>query len=156
MNIKRIWVLGILSVVGAFLFVACGGGGSTTPTLVPTPVADSGPAPARDGAAGDGPAQPTEPAATQEPTADQADASAAYAWQIETVDTNAGKPSLAVDANGVPHIAYILEAQPGFVKYAIRNGEAWDISNAKSYINNGCPVHDLALDRRTRSLHVRL
>ena len=50
MNIKRIWTLGIGSVVGLFLFVACGA--SATSTLVPTPAPT--PAPAATPAPGSG------------------------------------------------------------------------------------------------------
>jgi len=135
MRIKRFWVLGIALLAGAFLFVACGGGSTATST--PAPAATSIPAPAAgstpDPAASDTPGQPGGQAPTaktsEPPPADQtAGTATGYTWQLDTVDTNGAKPSLAVDADGVPHIAYLLEAQPGFVKYAVPNNDGWDIS----------------------------
>jgi len=38
------------------------------------------------------------------------------------------KPSIALKSDGTPYVAYMLEAMPGFVKNAIRNGSGWDIS----------------------------
>ena len=38
---------------------------------------------------------------------------------IDTVDDNGAKPSLAVDGDGVPHIAYLIEAMTGFVNHAV-------------------------------------
>ncbi|MEE8518410.1 MAG: hypothetical protein V3S98_04735, partial [Dehalococcoidia bacterium] len=48
-------------------------------------------------------------------------------WEIETVDSGA-KPALALDSDGIPHVAYMEEAQEGFVKSAIRQNGAWDIT----------------------------
>ena len=128
MNKRRIWVLGIGSVLVAFLFVACGGGGEATTspaaTASPTPLAvkdaEATPTPAPTQAAATTPAD----SASNGPSA----SATRYIWQVDTVDSNGSKPSLAVDANGVPHIAYMLEAMPGFVKYAIAGGDGWDIS----------------------------
>ncbi len=39
-------------------------------------------------------------------------------WQILTVDEGV-KPSIAVDADGLPHVAYMLEAIPGYLRHAI-------------------------------------
>lgn len=112
---NRIWALGLLSVGAAFVVAACGGGTSTAPTATPagdtTPAVGSTPTPS--------------PLATEgAPGA----SSARYSWEVFTVDDDGAKPSLAIDAQGTPHIAYILEALPGFVKHAVLDGNAWDIS----------------------------
>ena len=141
MKQRRIWVLGIGSVLAAFLFIACGGGATTTsvPTSPPTQVPSGTVSPTaqadKDSEATTTPESTQVPAATASPTpqaANDAEAKPAsatgYTWQVDTVDGNGAKPSLAVDAKGVPHIAYMLEAMSGFVKYAIAGGDGWDIS----------------------------
>ena len=47
-------------------------------------------------------------------------------WEIEEVDAG-GKPALALDSQGVPFIAYMEEAQSGFVKAAVRQASGWEI-----------------------------
>ena len=122
MKIKRLWALAIGSVLAAFLFIACGGGASA-PTLseVPSDTVAPGRTPS-----------PTGPEATEVPTQTPArpseGANTGYTWVIETIDDNGAKPSLAVDSNGVPHIAFMLEAMPGFVKYAVLGESDWEIS----------------------------
>ena len=44
------------------------------------------------------------------------------------MDDNGAKPSLAVEPQGTPHIAYMLEDRPGFVKHAVLDTEGWSIS----------------------------
>ena len=130
MRIKRAWVLGIALLAGAFLFVACGGGSTATSTPVPAATATPVPA-AADTPSPTGPSagQSTTGQTTEPPIAGQPSGTVTgYTWQLDTVDTNGAKPSLAVDADGVPHIAYLLEAMPGFVKYAVPNNDGWDIS----------------------------
>ncbi len=146
MNVKRIWTLGIGSVVGIFLFVACGA--SATSTLVPTPVPT--PAPAATAAPGSGQtgvATPSPAASLGDAESTQASAETAngYVWQVSTVDDNGAKPSLAVDADGVPHIAYLLEDMPGFVKHAVIQGDGWDISTVATGYFYG-PL-DIEVDR---------
>ena len=89
-----------ISVGVAFIAAACGGGGDPTPTatpaITPTPAVGNTPTPAQDA-----------------PTASR------YSWEVSIVDSNGAKPSLAVDSQGTPHIAYMLEARPGFVKHAV-------------------------------------
>jgi len=145
-NVKRIWTLGIGSVVGIFLFVACGA--SATSTLVPTPVPT--PAPAATAAPGSGQtgvATPSPAASLGDAESTQASAETAngYVWQVSTVDDNGAKPSLAVDADGVPHIAYLLEDMPGFVKHAVIQGDGWDISTVATGYFYG-PL-DIEVDR---------
>lgn len=136
MNTRRLWALGIGSALVAFLFVACGGGATATPvpqsTATQSPTAAATPAP---DAATPTPA-PTQGRADSTPAASASDGPSAtatgFTWQVDTVDDNGAKPSLAVDADGVPHIAYMLEAQPGFVKYAILTADGWDISTVST------------------------
>ena len=107
-----------LILVGALLVavaVACGGS-SSDPTPVPTaaPVEPTS-APARDATA----------VVAPDVVAPQVEG--AFAWSIEDVDAGA-KPALALTTDGVPVVAYMLEAMPGFVKVATRNGSSWDVS----------------------------
>ena len=44
------------------------------------------------------------------------------------MDGHAAKPSLAVDPEGTPHLAYLVEAMPGYVKHAVLGTDGWDIS----------------------------
>ena len=37
-----------------------------------------------------------------------------------------------MDSQGIPHIAYILEAMPGFVKHAVLGGTDWDITTVST------------------------
>lgn len=48
----------------------------------------------------------------------------AQEWEILTVGMGA-KPSIAIDTNDVPHIAFMLETQPGYVKHAMLEGDAF-------------------------------
>ncbi|MFQ5794332.1 MAG: hypothetical protein ACE5JP_04705 [Candidatus Bipolaricaulia bacterium] len=57
-----------------------------------------------------------------------AQAQTAFDWQVEVVDEGASKPVLALDVEGRPHIAYMLEAQRGFLKHAVKQGSEWNIS----------------------------
>ena len=86
-------------VLTAFLFVACGGGSTATevPVTSPTqaPTSTSAPAPQSTDEPTATPLAPGRDEATLTTVAD-------YVWDIETVDNNAAKPSLAVDSNGVP------------------------------------------------------
>ena len=132
MKIKRLWVLGIGTVLASFLFVACGGGGASAPT--PTNVPNIS-----------GPTEVPASASVQ-PSEGSTGTTTGYTWVIDTVDENGAKPSLAVDDNGLPHIAYVLEAMPGFVKHAVPNGGAWDISTVSTGYLYG-PL-DIQLDQQ--------
>jgi hypothetical protein len=48
------------------------------------------------------------------------------------VDDNGAKPSLAVGPLGTPHIAYMLEDTPGFVKHAVLSPEGWSFSTVST------------------------
>ena len=87
-----------------FLLAACSGSDPTPTTQVPTPT----------GSALDGGASDSGPG------------SLGLTWQIEDVDAG-GKPALALDSQGVPFIAYMEEAQAGFVKAAVRRASGWEI-----------------------------
>ena len=86
------------------LLAACSGSDPTPNTQAPTPTA-----PALDGSASGG-----------------GSGLLGLAWEIEEVDAG-GKPALALDSNGVPFIAYMEEAQSGFVKAAVRRDSGWEI-----------------------------
>ena len=123
----------IVMAVGVFVAIVAFACGGTSPTASPVPTATSAPAAAA-------PASPTaQPAATATqapavvptagPTAATSVTSAggAFTWVIEDVDVGA-KPALALTSDNVPHVAYMLEAMPGFVKNAVRNGSSWDVT----------------------------
>ena len=61
------------------------------------------------------------------------------------MDDNGAKPSLAVNRDGVPHIAFMLEAMLGFVKYALLGDAGWDITTIVEGYFYG-PL-DIELDR---------
>jgi hypothetical protein len=48
----------------------------------------------------------------------------AQEWTILSVGTGA-KPAIAVDTNDIPHVAYLLESQPGYVRHAMMEGNAF-------------------------------
>ena len=130
MLVKRNWTIGILSVVAAFIFAACGGSSASTPipTSTSTFAATSPPTPAAE------PTEATEPtkALSSESAAGAPATDARFIWEVSNVDDAGAKPSLAVDPQGAPHIAYILEANPGFVKHAILGPDGWDISTVST------------------------
>jgi len=73
----------------------------------------------------------------------------ANAWTVETVDSpgNVGQcPSIAVDGNGYPHIAYV-DLPNGYLKYASWNGSAWNIEKVDWSFGIACTV-SIALDWR--------
>ena len=62
------------------------------------------------------------------------------------MDDVGAKPSLAVDPEGNPHIAYILGAMPGFVNHAVLDSGSWDISTVSTGYFYG-PL-DIQVDRQ--------
>jgi hypothetical protein len=68
-----------------------------------------------------------------------------FVWEISTVDDNGAKPSLAVNSDGVPHIAFMLEAMPGFVKHAVLGDAGWNFTTISEGYFYG-PL-DIELDR---------
>ena len=139
---KRLWTLGIFPVVTAFVVAACSGGDNPalTPTLAGAPASaiDSTPAPAQDPQ----PSTRSVPTLDPSPTATagqpsetdsfSSSAAAKYDWEVVTVDDNGAKPSLALDPEGTPHLAYMLEAMPGFVKHAVLESNSWSISTVST------------------------
>ncbi len=115
------YVISLLGVFVAVVAMACGGAASTpTPAPQPTtPPAAAAPTPL--------PAQPTPTAIPQPPADDGAQEEGAFSWEIEDVDAGT-KPALALTSGDVAYIAYMLEAMPGFVKNAVRNGSTWDVT----------------------------
>ena len=115
------YVISLLGVFVAVAAMACGGAAST-PTPTPRP-----PAPPAAATPTPPPAQPT-PTATPQPTAAAgAQEEGAFSWEIEDVDAGT-KPALALTSGDVAYVAYMLEAMPGFVKNAVRNGSTWDVT----------------------------
>ena len=142
--VNKRYVVGALFGLVAVAAVACGGGSEdddapapgapiaptvapqvpqpTQPAVAPTPTASAG-------AASVAPAPTAAPAATQLPTSDEG----LFTWAIEDVDQGT-KPALALAGDGTPYVAYMLEAQDGFVKNAVRAGSSWDIETlARGY-----------------------
>ena len=58
--------------------------------------------------------------------------SRALEWQKEIVFEGAAKPSLAVGADGLPRIAFLLEAMPGFVAFAQKSDGGWTVDRVAS------------------------
>ena len=106
-NIKRFWILGIALIAGVFLFAACGGSSTATSVSTPSSVPATTDTPGTTITSSE--STPTEEAPEASTGGEPSDADTGtvtgYTWQLETLDTNGAKPSLAVDANGVPHIA---------------------------------------------------
>ena len=136
MSNKRLGGLGIIIGAVALIAVACGGGddNSNATTVQPTsaPLATAAPSEAT-----------TQPASGSEATSPPT-AAARYSWDVSEVDSAGAKPSIAVDASGIPHIAFMSEATPGFLKSAVLNGGAWDVSTVTTGYLYG-PL-DIALD----------
>ena len=67
----------------------------------------------------------------------------AQEWTIETLGEGS-KPEIALDTQGRPHIAYMLEEQVGGTYYAVRDAGSWQISEVAPGYFYG-PL-DIALD----------
>ena len=131
-----------MALVGA----ACGQGDATpTPTSPPTPTPTASPTPSPQATLV---VRPT-PSPTPEPATGSPGPELGYTWTVSTVDEFAAKPSLAVDSSGAPHIAYIREAMPGFVRHATPDADGgWNISTVAEGYYYG-PL-DIVLDDRGR------
>ena len=141
---KRFWAAGLIALVAVFIAAACGGDEAATPTVAPTATTTTPPESTATPTRAASPAQdatptpettrtlkptPTEmPSPTPETTGPSAPTGAMYTWEVSTIDTIGGKPSLAVAPDGIPHIAYMLEGMPGFVNHAVLGSEGWQIS----------------------------
>ena len=125
---NRLLGVAFISAVIGLIAIACGGDPTTsspaTSQPTQTPIATSAPtaaAPAATAAAG--------PPATEAPRGDEPQTSTSFIWDIVQVDDEGAKPSLAVDSSGTPHIAFMAEAMPGFIKHAVLIGPSeWRIS----------------------------
>ncbi len=135
MRIRRNpYVVALFGVVVALSALACSSAtpAPAAPSSAPTaqaPASISTVAPALIPSA---PAAPAAPAIlpTVETAAIQSQPVGAFIWEIGEVDKGT-KPSIALTSDGTPYVAYMLEAMPGFVKNAIKNGPGWDISTIK-------------------------
>ena len=113
---------GVLVVATA---IACGGSEDATATAPPAAAQQAAPT-----AAAPTPAQQTAPsvaAPTSAPAQSASVESAAFTWEFEDVGRGT-KPALALSTDGTPNVAFMLEAMPGFVKNAVRNGASWDVT----------------------------
>ncbi len=119
---RKRYIIMVLGVWVAVVAIACGGSATATP--IPTPTS---PPPTASATSSLPSAQPA-PTATPGPVANAgAPAEITFTWEIEEVDAGT-KPALALTSDGVPYVAYMLEAMPGFVKSAVRSGTSWDIA----------------------------
>ena len=99
------YVISMIGVFAGVLGTACGAAAAPIPVATSVPTAISSPS-------------PSGPVLT---------GGEGFTWTIEDVDSGT-KPALALSSNGVPHIAYMLESQSGFVKNAVRGDSSWDIT----------------------------
>ena len=124
------WRLVALTVGGALsaIAVACGGADTsdapTQPVVVQPPAAVP-PAAAPPPAAPPPSAAPS-PTATATPSAPASADVGSFAWDIQDIDAGT-KPALALTSDDVPNVAYMQEAQMGFVKNATLSGGEWTI-----------------------------
>jgi hypothetical protein len=71
-------------------------------------------------------------------------------WTIEAIVTEGTYPALVIDDNNSPHISY-LDYSDGYVKYASRNANSWEVasvgkvSNVNGTVANG-GISSIALD----------
>ncbi len=128
------YLVSVIGVAVGLVALACSSA-SDNPTPTPRPAAA---APTAQAAPSPAPPQPT-PAPTPEPQD-----TGAFNWEFEEIDTGT-KPSLALDRDGVPRVAYMLEDIRGFVKSAARSGPSeWDITTVQQGYFYG-PL-DIAID----------
>ena len=114
------YVISIIGVFAGVLGTACGA--AATPIQVATPVPTTISSPSSSTTTDTPiPAQPKEAA---DPVLIGEEG---LTWTIEDVDSGT-KPALALSSKDVPHIAYMLESQSGFVKNAVRGDSSWDIT----------------------------
>lgn len=83
-------------------------------------------------AGGSDPILPSGPTAEDPKIEAVPDPGSNYLWTFQTLDDRGAKPSLAVGPNGVPHVAYMLEGMPGFVKYAVLEANSWSVSTVST------------------------
>lgn len=129
---KGPFIVSLVAMSVGILALACNSA-STSVTSTPPPAVAAPPAvaptstPARPTVTPPSQSQPT-PTTEAQTSPPAQEASGSFAWTIEEIDTGT-KPSLALTTDDVPNVAYMLEAQSGFVRNAVRNGSTWDISN---------------------------
>ena len=129
---RRLLGLALFSTVVTLIAVACGGDPTPASSPTPPPTATSAPStessPQATATAPSATSGAGAEAATETPTDGEAQTVARYNWEITQIDSEGAKPSLAVDASGTPHIAFMSEDMPGFVKYAVLGPSEWQIS----------------------------
>src|SRR5208337_4111314 len=68
----------------------------------------------------------------------------ASGWSVQTVDTNASQPVLALDSNNNPHIMYQSSSMPFTIKYAVWNQSSWEIQT----VTNNYYLDQMILDSK--------
>ena len=76
--------------------------------------------------------QPTKAPDTTAPTEPSESDAGKYVWEVSQVDEMGAKSSLALAPDGTPHVAYILEDMPGFVKHSVLGPEGWETSTVSA------------------------
>ena len=131
------WRLAALTFGGALsaIAVACGGADTSDATAQPSaaqPVTAAAPPAAPPPPAAPAPTTPSplpvapSPTATALPSPPAAPDVGSFAWDIQDVDAGT-KPALALTSDDLPYVAYMEEAQNGFVKNATLSGGEWSI-----------------------------
>lgn len=136
MGRRRWWVrLGLASATLALVAAACGGGageeGAPPAGATPSPEAPSPEAPSPSPS----PGEPVE--------GETVPGEGRFDWLVVEIDRGV-KPDLALDAEGRAHIAYGLEAMPGFVRHALVADRVTTSTVAEGYFY--FPL-EIALDR---------
>ena len=152
MKLKRKWTMGIIATVSVLILAACGGESTPASPIAPradlvSPTVAAQPATSTPTTASEATvaATATNAPPAQETAAVSSDDSSKFVWDISTVDDDGAKPSLAVNSDGVLHIAFMLEAMPGFVKHAVLGDAGWNFTTiSEGYFY--CPL-DIELDR---------
>ena len=129
---NRTTILGLAFLAAALVITACGGDAATatrSPTSVPTDTPTQVPTASPMSTV---PAAGSSPTPTETTSSQPSETLATHTWTISEVDSEGAKPSLDVGPYGTPHIAYMLEDMPGFVKHAVLGPGGWDISTIET------------------------
>ena len=124
---NRTTILGLAFLATALVIAACGGTATATRAPTAVPADTSAQAPTGSPTATAQPASPS-PTSTETTSSRPSETAAAYVWAVSEVDSLGAKPSLDVGPDGTPHIAYMLEDMPGFVKHAVPAPGGWGTS----------------------------
>lgn len=136
--------LAILGFVLTVALAACGGAApatsppqaaaTTAPTDTPALPTDTPAPPPADTPA----PTPTPGPPTPTPIPDTGE-TIGPGWQVTTIDVGI-KPAVALDGKGRPHVAYMVEAEHGYVNYAHLGEDGWSRSTAAEGYYYGPPA----------------